>query len=187
MTKNGTRSDPYEKCPEYESRSFLLRLLSTDDANDLFECYNGDIITSDNNTEKVFHFSTIKKARECIKSWLREYERRYYVRFAIIEKQNGRAAGTVEIFDYGEKEIGHSVLRIDILSHYENEEHLSEILRIADQFFCDFLCSTIVTKAVPEATRRINALMRNGYDSFPKSPVWKREHYYIKRSPQNGA
>jgi len=185
MTKNGNRPDPYQKCPVYESESFLLRLLSTDDAKDLFECYNGDMITSDNNTEKVFHFSTIEKARECIKSWLREYERRYYTRFAILDKQMGQVVGTIEIFDYGEKEIGHSVLRIDILSQYENEKHLSEILRIADQFFNDFRCSTIVTKAMPEATKRINALMRNGYDSFPKSPAWKREHYFIKRSPQN--
>ncbi len=172
--------DPYEKCPVYESESFILRLLSMDDAEDLFECYNGDMITSDNNTEKVFYFSTIEKTREGIKSWLREYERRYYVRFVIISKQNKHAVGTVEIFDYGEKELGHSVLRIDIISQYENEGNLTEILEIADQFFYNFHCFTIVTKAVTTAVERITALTNHGYTPYPINPQWKRKDYYIK-------
>ena len=33
------KPDPYEKCPEYESENFILRLVTMDDAEELFVCY----------------------------------------------------------------------------------------------------------------------------------------------------
>lgn len=180
LLKDG-KPDPYVKCPIYESQSFLLRLVSMEDAPDLLKCYrnpdarmffNADNCTSD------FCYSTLEEMRGCIEYWLTEYTTQTYVRFGIVDKKIGKVVGTVEIFGGS-----HGVLRIDILPEYENEEKLSEIINIADSFFNDFRCEKIVTKAIPEAVNRITALARNGYHPYPPHEGWTREYYYMKRSP----
>lgn len=59
-------SNPYQKCPVYETSSFLLRLVQLDDAKDLLACYsdrravanmNADCCTSD------FYYETLTKCR----------------------------------------------------------------------------------------------------------------------------
>lgn len=82
-------SNPYQKCPVYETSSFLLRLVQLDDAKDLLACYsdrravanmNADCCTSD------FYYETLTQMQECIRFWLREYQQQAYIRFAIIDK-----------------------------------------------------------------------------------------------------
>lgn len=34
-----SKFDPYDVCPTHESLSFILRLVSQDDAEDLYKCY----------------------------------------------------------------------------------------------------------------------------------------------------
>lgn len=169
----------YEVCPTYESETFLLRLVSMDDAEDLMECYDDPDAQKFFNSDGgpgSFHYSPLSEMQRCIASWLKEYKRKYYVRFSIIDKQKGKVVGTVEMFP----EL--SVLRIDILSLYEDEEHLSELLILSNSFFYDFKIDKIITKAIPEAEHRINALTQNGYKPYPKSSNWNRECYYIKRA-----
>ena len=81
-------SNPYQKCPVYETSSFLLRLVQLDDAKDLLACYsdrravanmNADCCTSD------FYYETLTQMQECIRFWLREYQQQAYIRFAIID------------------------------------------------------------------------------------------------------
>jgi RimJ/RimL family protein N-acetyltransferase len=187
LLKTG-KPDPYEKCPEYESKNFLLRLISMDDAEDLLECYNDTeaqkFFNSDNCTSD-FLYSTIDEMRECIKGWLDAYKNRGFIRYSIIDKLAHKAIGTIEIFGgkRGGRRTERGVLRIDIRHEYEREEALIELLIIADLFFYDFNVEKFITKAIPEAVRRIDALTNNGYTPYPT----KYEHYYIKRSPQNGA
>ena len=179
LLKNG-KPDPFSTCPVYESKSFLLRLVSPDDADDLLRCYvnkearrffNADTCTSD------FFYESLDEMRSCIGFWLEEYKAGKFVRFSIIVKASGKAVGTVEIIGSS-----FSVLRADILPEYESEEHLSELLNIADSFFHDFGCHEIVTKAIPEAEARISALIKNGYGPFPQNKDWDREHYYRKEA-----
>jgi len=169
----------YENCPSYETEHFILRLISSDDAADLLECYsdpkaqgffNADRCTSD------FRYSTLEEMQNCIEDWLYAYQNGYFVRFSIMDKTKFKAVGTVEIFGgtYG-------VLRIDIRSDYEDESYLSELIQTANAFFDDFDCKKIVSKAIPEATERISALRKNGYAHCPKCEEWNREHYYLKR------
>jgi len=178
LPKNG-KPNPYDVCPEYESENFHLRLVSMDDAADLLACYsdpsaqkffNADNCTSD------FLYSTLDEMRRCVEGWLQAHKAGYFFRFAIVGKKENKAIGTVEIFggEYG-------VLRIDILSTYENEEYLSELLKTADSFFFDFGCENIITKAIPEAVDRIAALTSNAYTPTPIGDGNKREYYYIKR------
>ena len=185
--KNG-RPDPYIKCPEYESRNFLLRLVSMDDAEDLFLCYNDTesqkIFNSDNCTSD-FKFSMLEHMKEYMEGWLDAYRNRRFIRYSIIDKHINRAIGTIEIFggERGGERTEFGVLRIDVKSEYENEEVLGELLKISDSFFRDVSTAMFITKAIPDAVQRINALIQNGYTPTPVGDGGRREHYYMKESP----
>ena len=173
------RLDPYVVCPTYESQSFLLRLVSADDATDLLNCYSNNsaqrFFNDDNCDFGYGKVDTIEKMHYNIKLWIDSYHNRNFIRFSIINKSTNNAVGTVEMFG-GE----HGVLRIDIMPEYECESSLTEIFQIADHFFNDFQCAYIVSKAIPDATERVKALVKCGYVPYPQSSTWSREHYYMR-------
>lgn len=184
LLKNG-KPNPYDVPPVYESKQFLLRLVSQEDAADLLTCYsnpeaqkifNADTCTSD------FCYSSLHEMKACIDEWLDAYNQRQYVRLSIIDRQNQKAVGTVEIFA-SDKYQGLGILRIDIHPQYEDKEHLGVLLRVADSFFHDFGCHSIVSKAIPDAKERILALTKQGYTFYPANSEWDRKEYYIKRRP----
>lgn len=181
LLKNG-RKNPYDVCPTYESRHFILRKVSAGDAADLLECYKNPAASVQANSENCsygYGSQTLEEMQNAIEQWLEEYCRQNFVRFSIINKEDNRAMGTMEIFDGGRRD--HSVLRMDLLSAYESAEPIDELLHMADNFFNDFDCKKIVTKAVPNGVERINALIQNGYIPYPSNEKWEWEHYYIKR------
>lgn len=149
-------SNPYQKCPVYETPSFLLRLVRMDDAQDLLACYsdrravanmNADCCTSD------FYYETLAQMQECIRFWLREYRDHAYIRFAIIDKTVKKAVGTAEIFGGtlggglgGSGEFG--VLRIDLAISCETAPLLDEIVSLAvNRWMPDFAIPILYTKA----------------------------------------
>ena len=141
----------YEQCPIYETQSFILRLVKLEDAKDLLMCYsdkenvkgfNADFCTSD------FYYSTVCEMEDCIRFWLEEYRKQYYVRFSVVDKSDSRAIGTVEIFG-GEA----GVLRIDLSSKYNTEKSFKEILKLTIEQFVDDLgigSVKIKTSNIPE-------------------------------------
>lgn len=185
LLRNG-KPDPYEVCPTYESKSFILRLVSIDDAADLLECYRNPTVSVQANSANCdygYGSQTLDEMQNFIERWLEEYRCRSFVRFSIINKQENKTVGTVEIFDGGHR--GHSILRIDLLSAYENAGQFDELLRVADCFFYDFgTVDQLVTKAVPDSVERIDILTRNGYIPYPVSGEWEHKDYYVKRRPQ---
>ena len=178
LLKNG-KLDPYDVCPVYEGKQFILRLVSPDDAEDLLLCYSDPeaqaIFNSDNCTSD-FCFSSLDDMKRCICEWLDAYRKKQYVRLSIIDKQNDKAVGTVEIFG-SEKSQGTGILRIDLHPRYENQEHLDELLSLADSFFIDFNLYSIVSKVIPKATDRVLALTNHGYTYYPVNSEWDREDY----------
>ncbi|NJD01711.1 MAG: GNAT family N-acetyltransferase [Ruminiclostridium sp.] len=178
LLRNG-RIDPYEICPVYESQNFILRLVSPEDAKDLLKCYSNSeaqrFFNDDNCSFGYGDVDDIEKMQYFIKLWLDSYYNKNFVRFSIIDKSANISVGTVEMF------VGrHGILRIDIMPEYEREKYLSEFLKTADYFFNDFDCDSIVSKAIPEAAERIEALTKRGYAPYPQSDIWRREHYYKK-------
>ena len=143
----------YEQCPVYETESFCFRLVRLEDAEDLLKCYsnqetvsklNSDYCTSD------FLYTTKEEMEQCIQFWLDEYEKKYYVRFAVILKAENRAVGTVEIFggDAG-------VLRIDLEKEYDIKKSIIEITKLAiDTFSEDFVIGSIKIKTANTPERR---------------------------------
>ncbi|MCL2592556.1 MAG: hypothetical protein FWD82_04240 [Defluviitaleaceae bacterium] len=67
---------------------------------------------------------------------------------------------------------------IDLASDYENKPYLSEILDICVKYFYDiFKVSRIVTKAIPQAINRVEALYNAG---FIASDFNGRKNYYLR-------
>lgn len=151
----------YEKCPVYETDSFILRMVELEDAEALLACYsdkqnvkklNSDYCTSD------FYYSTVEEMKQCIRFWLEEYEKQYYVRFALIPKTESQAIGTVEIFG---GEFG--VLRIDLAQKYYTENNFEEIIRLSiDSFIDDFGIGSIKIKT-SNIQEKINCLEKMGF------------------------
>ncbi|MDR1928183.1 MAG: GNAT family N-acetyltransferase [Oscillospiraceae bacterium] len=175
------RPAPYNRCPEFDSANFHLRLVTTGDAKDLLRVYsNPEAIRYFN--EDAFTYAmgredlTLAEMRKTIRRWRHEYKHCAFVRFALLNKKSGHAVGTVEIFggDYG-------CLRIDLLPDYEREAYLAELLTVADEFFACFDCSRIVSKAIPAAAQRIAALKACGYTVFPRQKGFQRDDYYMKQ------
>ncbi len=165
--------DVYNQCPIYETKSFVLRLVELDDAKALLSCYsdkqnigkfNSDYCTSD------FYYATIEEMVQCIRFWLDEYKKKYYVRFAVIPKLENQAIGTVEIF--GGKE---GVLRIDLSQRYDTAGSFAEIVALATgTFMNDFGIGSIKIKTsnIPE---KISCLESMG---FTPSETFRKELGY---------
>ena len=101
-----------------------------------------------------------------IAAWQREYEQKYYVRWAVVYKRTGKAIGTIELFNRqaGDYFTDCGLLRLDLRSDYENEECISSILALIVLEAKDmFGCKMIATKAVAAAEQRICVLKKMGF------------------------
>jgi len=148
----GTNMNPYEISPIYETKSLRLRLVTIADAYDLLKCYSDPDAVAKMNADKStsdFHYTSVEQMQDCIAFWLREYEKKRYVRLAIVPKEYGKAVGTVEMFGSDFSEIGSAgVLRIDLASEYEKPDVISELTSLSiGSFISDFKIDTILIKA----------------------------------------
>jgi RimJ/RimL family protein N-acetyltransferase len=179
--------DPYQQCPIYQSKHFLLRLVAPTDAQDLLSCYSdplaAPLFNSDNCTSD-FIYHTHEEMQDCINFWLDEYAKGYYIRFSIIDTSTQKAIGTIECFTKQEtykkfKKV--AVLRLDLVSAYETTAILSELLQLIDKHFFDcFTVNTIITKAVPLSQARISVLSEMGYIKLNPNPIMPYPDYYAK-------
>lgn len=155
------RNDPYKEY-RYESEKFLLRQVRPEDAPDLWECYSDPAavaLMNDDNCQNGFLCPGLEDMQEYIRYWNEEYEKRYYIRPAMIHKGTGKAIGTMEAFG---GELG--VLRLDLNADWERPEVLAELLGLAvREFPQDLAMGGMVIKAVPEAGARRAALEALGF------------------------
>ena len=162
--------DVYECCPMLEGDRYLLRQISQDDCEDMLRVYSDEqsvpLFNSDNCNGDDFHYVTMKRMRSAIEFWLFSYEKRYFVRWSIVDKRSCEVIGTIELFcrkaeDYF-TDCG--IQRLDLRSDYEREGIIWEILElIVPKAYALFDCSMIATKAVSVAKERICALERMGF------------------------
>lgn len=156
--------DIYKQCPEYETPNFRLRLVRTEDAEALLDCYADQEVISKVNADGCinnFYCTSAEQMRKCIHFWLGEYQKKYYVRFAVISREardSGRAVGTIEIFGGAE-----GILRLDIASRYEKDTYIEELLRlVALHLIQDFKAESLKIKAV-NIPERIPLLEKYGF------------------------
>jgi len=173
--------DPYKKCPTFKTKSFLLRLVSEEDSEDLLHCYSDSKAQKFFNSDRCtgdFCMYNVDDMMQCIKAWLYAYSQQEFIRFTIIDKSRSKAIGTIEMFGYvGKYKNKTGILRVDVASEYENRDYLSEIYGICTEHFFDlFDVDVIATKAIPQAVERQSALIKN---DFYEGKVYEGDHYYL--------
>lgn len=163
-------NDPYEKCPVYENENYLLRLVEASDAPDLLLVYSDEkavpFFNSDNCNGDDFHYTTPERMKSAIDFWDWAYRDRGFVRWAVIDKKERRAIGTIELFRRMAEDFFNDcgILRLDLGSDREQREGIHEILSlIVPPAFELFDCQMIATKIPPFAVGRREAAEQMGF------------------------
>ncbi len=161
----------YDQCPVLENNRFRLRLIKREDVDDLLKVYSDKnalpFFNSDNCNGDNFYYPNKERMAKAIDFWLDAYKCRGFVRFSIVDKQDGgKVIGTIELFggksaaaldDFG-------VLRLDVRSDYEKKELLTGILSIVAEPACElFFCRALLSKAPIYAVERLAALKESGF------------------------
>lgn len=177
----------YERCPVYETDTFILRLVAESDAEELLKCYsNADAIRffNSDNCDYGFHYESLNDMKDCIRRWINEYENRSFVRFTVIDKNIGKAVGTIEMFARAEtdKQYGKvGVLRIDLHPDYERKHYIMQILEIVlSKFYNTFHVDHIITKAIKEAEERRKALTARGFSYLESNRIIPFNDYFLR-------
>jgi ribosomal-protein-alanine N-acetyltransferase len=185
------RENPFEKCPVYETDNLTFTMVKEEDAEELFQCYSDPITASHMNNDNCggdWDVSTIDIVKKSIGGWVKEFDAKFYIRWSVTHKYTKRIIGTIEIapipnttkFLDGVCENG--ILRVDIISTFENEQILTEILKMAtENFYIDFDIKNIVIKSRKDDLARVLALKNNRFDKYEEKSIVKYNHYYIKR------
>lgn len=162
----------YEKCPIYENEKYLFRLVEKQDWENLLKVYSDvnalPFFNRDNCNGDNFHYTSAEQMKMAIDFWLLEYSKKYYVRWAIVDKATNAAIGTIELFNRKAKDYftDCGLLRLDLRSDYEQRDEIESILRLIMSFaFGDFQCHKVATKAVSQAVERIAALESLGFQA----------------------
>lgn len=160
----------YEKCPIFKNETVTLRLINEDDTLELLNCYSDEkavpLFNSDNCNGNTFYNTTPQQMKQAIDGWKWCYETKQFVRMTIILNQTDEKIGTIEMFNRGVTPYYgvHGILRLDIMSKYEEEDILIAVLQLANEhFYKEFGVEWIVTKAIDCAAKRRDALTRLGY------------------------
>lgn len=183
--------DVYEEIPVMESDNFLLRKIMEDtDAEDLLRVYSdikSILIFNSDNCTGDFYVTTMEDMHNMIYFWELEYQNRYYVRWAVIDKNTNQAIGTIELFNRKAKDYFNNcgLLRLDLRSDYEKQDIIEDILGIIIPETKDlFACEKIATKAIPIAEGRIEALEQMGFYLSEESVIGydgtKYGSYYVR-------
>lgn len=182
--------DVYEQIPVMESDKFLLRKIDDTDAEDLLKVYSDTVsvpIFNSDNCVDNFYYESIEEMKNTIAYWKREYQRRYYVRWAIVDRRRKCAIGTVEMFNRKAKDYFNNcgLLRLDLRSDYENQDIIENILDIIIREAKEmFECEMIATKAISIAKERIRALESLGFFLSEEALIGpdgtKYDSYYVR-------
>lgn len=162
--------DVYKNCPKYENEYYILRMVNTEDKEDLLKVYSDEksvpLFNSDNCGGDDFYYTTEDRMEQAIQYWLFEYKRQGFVRWAIISKASNESIGTIEIFhrDSMDYFTNCALLRLDVRSDYEVSNEIVKILKmIVEPTFTLFHCDKIATKANIKAENRVSALKILGF------------------------
>ncbi|MDY6399007.1 MAG: GNAT family protein [Treponema sp.] len=181
----------YEEVPVFENEKYLLRFVVNNDANDLLEVYSDKnahpFFNSDNCHGDNFYYPTLERMNEAIHFWIDSYKNKWFVRWTIIQKQNNKAIGTIELFNReGNDSFNHAgVLRLDIKSDFEQSGIIEQILKeIIESAFKLFDTNKIITKIPMYAVERKDAFEKFGFkksedlligiDNFAYRDYWEK-------------
>ncbi len=148
--------NPYEKCPVFENENFLLRLVNDEDVQDLLLVYSDEkavpYFNSDNCNGDDFHYTSLERMKNAVDFWKNAYGFKAFVRWTIIDKNIGKAIGTIELFNRCADDYFNNcgIMRLDLRSDYEDSEKIKEILSIILQSAFDLFNCTMIATKVPD-------------------------------------
>lgn len=178
--------DVYEQCPILKNHLTTLKQTTIKDAEELLKCYSDKeavkLINSDNCNGDDFYYTTVERMGQAIKFWTFSYNNKYFVRWTIILNDTNEKVGTIEMFKREvEDEFKHyGLLRIDLQSKYEKQKYIDDILEIVNKnFFELFNVEEILTKAIPNATERIESLKKKSYVPLNRK-MMMYDDYFIR-------
>lgn len=183
--------NPYRQCPIYQDENYRIRFVKQSDANDLLKVYSDPktvALCNCDNCEDDFYYTSIARMEQAINYWIIEYQREGFVRWSILDCASSTAIGTMELFKRLANDAydNTAVLRLDLLSKYEEQSCLQGILSLILPHICDlFQCPQVITKCVQEADKRRAVLLDMGF--FPsKDPLvgWdgtRYQDYYLRK------
>ncbi len=178
--------DVYEQCPILKNDLTTLKQTTIKDAEELLKCYSDKeavkLINSDNCNGDDFYYTTVERMEQAIKFWTFSYNNKYFVRWTIILNDTNEKIGTIEMFKReAEDEFKHyGLLRIDLQSKYEKQKYIDDILEIVNKnFFELFNVEEILTKAITNATERIESLKKKSYVPLNRK-MMMYDDYFIR-------
>lgn len=181
--------NPFISCPEYETENFLMRKISMEHAEDLFEVYS-DLITrkhmNNDNCGGEWPCHTLEIVKEGIRSWEKEFDDKYYIRWSILRKSDMKSIGTIElapapgVLRFFDGICCTGILRVDLKSELEKEEIFSEIYKMTrSEMIEQFGIEKIITKGNPDELDRIKGLENSRYFKLPDYEIISYPNYYI--------
>ena len=175
----------YETCPTLESERFILRLVEECDCDDYLTVY-GDknalpFFNRDNCDGDNFYYPTKERMAEAIGFWHMAYEKGWFVRLSIVDKETTGVIGTVEcclrVSDDAFNHMG--ILRVDVRSDYEEEAVLYEFFSLITPKLDEMLgCKGVLTKAPIYAVERIKAIQNAGFTKSEHMLIGKNGYAY---------
>lgn len=183
--------DIYKKIPVLENDRFVLRAIDKQtDAQDLLKVYSDEkavpLFNSDNCNGDDFHYVTMEQMKKALDFWEFSYQNKYFVRWAVEDKQAKVVIGTIELFNRRSEDYFDNcgLLRLDLRSDYETKACIESILEIIAPSVKEmFACDKIATKAVSAAKERIAVLEHFGFYLSDESIVGhdgtKYGSYYV--------
>ena len=177
----------YESCPTLENEKFIIRLFQDSDCDDLLKVYSDKnalpFFNSDNCHGDNFYYPTKEKMDSAIDFWLDSYQKKWFVRWVIVDKDSANIIGSVELFhrcaddDFN----GVGVLRIDLGSDYEKSSLIKNVLdAIVPSAYEMFDCEEIISKVPIYAVERAQAFSNYGFEKSEKFLVGTIDHYAYK-------
>lgn len=175
----------YEKCPELESKKFLVRLFQKEDCDDLLKVYSDKnalpFFNSDNCDGDNFYYATEERMAEAIDFWRMSYENGWFVRLSIVDKTVSSVIGTIELcLRVSEDEFNNmGILRVDVRSDYEQEDVLYDIFLLITPKLEEMLgCKWVLTKAPIYAVERMKAIQKAGFTKSEHLLIGKTGYAY---------
>ena len=158
----------YQTAVRLENSRFLLRSVEEQDAPDLLQVYSDKkalpFFNSDNCHGDIFYYPTLERMRQAMDFWRFSYEKGYFVRWSIVDKEIGRAVGTVELFTRtSDDRLCGGLLRLDLRSDYETQDCIGSLLTLLLPMVPEYFGETVITKAPSYAVERIAALQNLGF------------------------
>lgn len=177
----------YASVPSFENEKYFLRFVQSDDANNLLEVYSDKnalpFFNSDNCHGDNFYYPTLEKMKDAIDFWLKSYDSKWFVRWAIIDKNSNKAIGTIELFHREADDFfNHTgILRLDLKSNYEEADDIKSIVElIKDAAFSLFETDRIATKIPNYAIERTTAFTELGFNKTEEFLIGTMDGYAYK-------